>query len=336
MRSHHHSQSDQLSYHRKCAESVLGPIDWQSEHKGFCRCPGQHFHTKSNGPRDCMVHLDGSPRLYCFHNLCQKHVRLAISELRLAIYNIHAPFSSRPQPTDFARQYSARQGIEQQSLERLIHEMLPGIIKGFEWEDVIEHKLLPKVQTPQRFLAAMYRPTDVIWTGERFHTGKETHACHFQTVADWQASEMHGPLVCPSTFKPNIYSRSNANVLHRPYLVLDGDEVDPECRRKNAQKIEWTPEDKFRNLAASVALLNFLNLDTGLKLVAIVDAGNKSAHGWFRWPEERLLNHLTQIMKHLGFDPSMLRPAQPARLPGVIRPDTGRMQKLLYLNRHEL
>ena len=37
---------------RQVAEELLGPIDWQDAHSGFCKCPGEHLHTRPTGQRD--------------------------------------------------------------------------------------------------------------------------------------------------------------------------------------------------------------------------------------------------------------------------------------------
>ena len=42
---------------RQIAMSILDTIDWQTEVSGFCRCPGEGFHTSANGKRDCRVKM---------------------------------------------------------------------------------------------------------------------------------------------------------------------------------------------------------------------------------------------------------------------------------------
>src|SRR5512137_2786321 len=55
---------------RQVASQLLGAIDWQTEVSGFCRCPGEAFHTSANGKRDCRVNVDGAPTIFCFHASC--------------------------------------------------------------------------------------------------------------------------------------------------------------------------------------------------------------------------------------------------------------------------
>ena len=61
---------------RHMAEQILGAIDWQTEVSGFCRCPGEAFHTSGNGKKDCRVNVDGAPTIFCFHASCAPAARL--------------------------------------------------------------------------------------------------------------------------------------------------------------------------------------------------------------------------------------------------------------------
>src|ERR1039458_9433022 len=64
------------------ATQVLGAIDWQTEVSGFCRSPGEAFHTSSNGKKDCRVNVDGAPTIFCFHASCSAAVAEANRRLR--------------------------------------------------------------------------------------------------------------------------------------------------------------------------------------------------------------------------------------------------------------
>jgi hypothetical protein len=67
---------------RHVASQLLGAIDWQTEVSGFCRCPGEAFHTSANGKRDCRVNVDGAPTIFCFHSSCSPAVAEANKRLR--------------------------------------------------------------------------------------------------------------------------------------------------------------------------------------------------------------------------------------------------------------
>ena len=70
---------------RRVAMSILGAIDWQTEVRGFCRCPGEAFHTSANGKKDCRVNVDGVPTIFCFHASCAAAVAEANRRLRKEI-----------------------------------------------------------------------------------------------------------------------------------------------------------------------------------------------------------------------------------------------------------
>src|SRR3974390_827255 len=67
---------------RHVASQILGAINWQTEVSGFCRCPGEAFHTSSNGKKDCRVNVDGAPTIFFFHASCAAAVAEANRRLR--------------------------------------------------------------------------------------------------------------------------------------------------------------------------------------------------------------------------------------------------------------
>jgi len=99
---------------RKIAESVLGPIEWEDLHSGFCQCPGEHLHTTPTKERDCRVYLDAdeghAPTVFCFHGSCQDEITTTNFRLRSAIGkvtfratgNISGP---RPEPNIVANPF---------------------------------------------------------------------------------------------------------------------------------------------------------------------------------------------------------------------------------------
>ena len=67
---------------RQVAVQILGPIEWESEVTGFCKCPGEGLHTHANGKKHCRVSIDGAPTIYCFHSSCTAAVAEANLRLR--------------------------------------------------------------------------------------------------------------------------------------------------------------------------------------------------------------------------------------------------------------
>jgi putative DNA primase/helicase len=72
----------EIETRRVIAVELLGDIDWSTESRGCCACPGQHAHTTGNGEADCNVYLDKVPTIYCFHNHCQDILEVKNRELR--------------------------------------------------------------------------------------------------------------------------------------------------------------------------------------------------------------------------------------------------------------
>ena len=71
----HAVASRQLGVRQRIATNVLGAIDWKSDGKGYCECPGASLHTTGDGERDCVVLLTGAaPTIHCFHDHCKQVV----------------------------------------------------------------------------------------------------------------------------------------------------------------------------------------------------------------------------------------------------------------------
>jgi putative DNA primase/helicase len=75
----------EIKARQKIAGELLGEIDWTTETRGVCTCPGRYLHTTGDGAKDCEVYLDGAPTIHCFHNHCQGLCEGASHELRSRI-----------------------------------------------------------------------------------------------------------------------------------------------------------------------------------------------------------------------------------------------------------
>jgi len=71
---------------RQVASRLLGTIDCETEVSGFCRCPGEAFHTGGNRKKDCRLNVDGAPTILCFHASCAPAVAEANRRLRSSPY----------------------------------------------------------------------------------------------------------------------------------------------------------------------------------------------------------------------------------------------------------
>jgi hypothetical protein len=175
---------------------------------------------------------------------------------------------------------------------------------------ILEKYAGPVPKAPERslqeqrrlFLTTLFHPQDVLWIGEIFEK-------KFLTLEDWlKRRAIFGCFVSHCTFKPDSKSRCNDNVAERKYLVVESDEL------------------KSHEV---MAVFGALQQHHGLTLRALVSTGGKSIHAWLPWPEGDA-GDWAAVLKGYKCDPATLRPSQPVRLPGIIRPDTGRPQELLF------
>lgn len=79
------AQNVERETRQRIAIELLGEIDWKTETRGLCTCPGQHLHQSPNGTRDCEVRLDGAPTIHCFHAHCKGICEGVNHELRSRI-----------------------------------------------------------------------------------------------------------------------------------------------------------------------------------------------------------------------------------------------------------
>lgn len=300
------------------AESLLGPIDWRDSETGYCRCPGRDCHTRRDGRRDAILYLSGAPTLFCFHVSCQAAVAEANYRLRRALATGEMARAYRPS-LDQVKARQARESREAQ-LRQQARETLASIVEQ-PWNpaDMAESSPIRLNETPEDdwrlLLENLYEPSDVIWCGAVTDsctddaTPERKAACarHFRTVAEWlQESEAPGQFTCPSTFAEGAHSRSNANVLATPYLVVESDTL---SKPEIGAVFRW--------------LGNYLNLR------AIVDTAGKSLHGWFERPDAQQEARLRVTLPEMGCDPALFKLSQPCRLPGAMRGE--RRQQLVYL-----
>ncbi|MBK1835673.1 hypothetical protein [Roseibacillus ishigakijimensis] len=181
-------------------------------------------------------------------------------------------------------------------------------------------------QDPRHFLRTLYRPHELIWTGETWQSGEEHGQGRFRTVADWQKTELSelGPMVSPATWQAGALSRAAGNVQSSPFTVLDFDELDGK-----------TPETKAERDALvhhALAVTRWLVEVCEAKLAAIVHSGNKSLHVWIKTPDPAALDGLRDMAQAWGIDAGLIAaPEHPARLPGQYHLKSGNRSRTLWL-----
>lgn len=341
-----------LLLRKQIAESHLGNITWESDTKGTCNCPGADTHTNTGST--ATVFIDAVPNIHCFHASCKTKVSRATTRLRAAI-NVAEPYrptattertascsgdAESPAPAQQAVSKAgnlnpaiqennlaqpAREndnGIPEAELRRvrnLAKANLPDITAQYpidpdEWGDRSPIYLPEsRIDDDWRQLLRVMPREERIWIGDVKDSGQPEHARNFRLVRDWLNEEKcPGQFICPANFQEGSFQRSEANAIWTHFVIVESDKLSK----------------------ADVSSL-FLWLARSWRLVAVVDTGNKSLHGWYEEPvglnkKERAYNKA--ILDGFGCDISMLRPSQPCRLPGWLREDKNRWQTLLYLD----
>ena len=296
---------------RQVAEKVLGSIEWTGENFGVCNCPAEHLHTNKTGKNHTRVYINNEypPVVKCNHASCFGEVE----EINKRLYfeaKAGGTFEAMP------AQYNAEATRKVQERERIEHAK--DILKK-EYDSILSNysDKLPKgesipsdpVQMFNKHLR-LFKKDDILFHGNTF----DTHT--FKAAGEWakfaqDAKRVPNQYICQSNFINNPTGRLKDQVHESPYLVVEGD---------NSEKPE------------QIKVLNFL-IACGFNLVAVIDSGNKSLHGWFRRPKNYTEQEITALMECLQCDPASTRIAQPVRVAGGENAKTGNVQRLLYYNK---
>ena len=169
------------------------------------------------------------------------------------------------------------------------------------------------VESPRnssRVLQAIYEPSETIWSGGVYDSGKPQHECHFDTAKAFLTTKEIGDRVGCSTFKKESFGRTMDNVQERKIILAESDEM--------------TKSD-------SACLLHLFDL-LKLQVVAVIDTGGKSLHFWIRY-SKRALRLLTELVEPLKLDPGALSASHaPLRLPSCVHDITKKPARLFFLN----
>ena len=227
-----------------------------------------------------------------------------------------------------------QQSIKTQRLANTARKQREDLIRRYEWprEDVwddspqrIDCDLV--AEDPRHFLASLFQPSDLLWTGEVHQSGSDSHAARWKTCEEWSnnsAVSNIGPMTTPAVWQPGTISRSAANVLTAPYVVLDFDGFDGIK--------PTTPDELSRHVLDSLGIIRWLREGKGWQLAAILWTGGKSLHAWFHTPPPEVLETLHPVAKSLGMDAGLIgRPEHPCRLPGQIHQKSGKVSQVLWL-----
>lgn len=327
------STNELISASRLIVESLVEDVAWTDAEIGFCKCPGHDLHTNRTGKKDCAIYLGISeqraPTIYCTHDSCANAVASANHELRSRIGKLQYDPANKPTGEEVKRW---RNEARQKRLERRKRELiskawenqLPLIQDKFPWtlEDVVQDSPVDVLQLRRdgrpewaHLIELIYKPEDLVFIGALTDTGPG----HFKPAGEWLEvfGQAQGPrladdkvFISPWVWRKGATSKAKENAIGRRALVLESD-----------------------SLGEGVFPV-FKWLRQAMKLKAIVYTGGKSFHAWFEPPPPEFREELKAIAPALQLDAAMFRNAT-TRLPGAVRPDTGRNQDLIFLGRRD-
>jgi len=323
---------------RQVAFQILGAIDWQTEVSGFCKCPGEAFHTSANGKKDCRVNVDGAPTIYCFHSSCSAAVAEANRRLRREVnaspWELRLPSGQVLRSGDVLQagglvvprevvkaraKAEGREAGEQLLLESLraaAERFRPELFDFFRWPmaQILEDSplLVAERDADDQFRTwlKLWPACSTVWIGDVYSSGKPEHRTHFRPISEWyQIGPVMGNYTCGSSFKPGSCRRSNENLNGHRFLVIESDSL---------------TRDEVG------AVFAYLRRRLHYDLHCIIDTAGKSLHAWFDAPRNKVFeNRLKAGLQVFGCDPKVFTYSQPVRVPGAWR--DGKLQRLIWL-----
>lgn len=196
---------------------------------------------------------------------------------------------------------------------------------GFGEADLLEASPIqvdwPPEEDAFRVVPAIYPPTALLFIGGRCDPGP------VRTAAEWCAAFRAGAPV-PEHIIPNPLTGQHAETKDgKPSLRADACVSDYRCA---VVEFDEMPREQQIEFWAGCRLPVF----------ALIDSGGKSIHGWLmipgvitaeQWARDVGGLLYQQHLVPLGVDRACRNPARLSRMPGHLRQDTGRMQRVLFL-----
>lgn len=197
---------------------------------------------------------------------------------------------------------------------------------GFDQADLWEASPTRIDWPPERdgieVLRQLYRPEHRLFIGTRFDAG----AGHVRSVSEWIVRFERG-ISIPEHIVPNPLS-GKSGPTKESNLSFRADSCVARFRFATVE-FDTMPREKQIQFWAGAPL----------PIVALVDSGGKSIHGWVRidatdadeWTQ-RVEGRLFSFLTAVGVDGSCKNESRLSRMPGHFRVEKGRWQRLLYLN----
>jgi hypothetical protein len=297
--------------------TLLGDVEWDEHNPnvGYVRCPGHKKHTGKSGTKDTRIYLDGCPTLFCLHQSCKPLVEEANENIRGALQSVGFEM---PTASGEIMQRARDKRANARTAKRF-GENREFIYEQYAWPSLLSESSMSGSAAFHAMTSNLFNEDDIIWVGEPTWTGPR-HTGKFKKLADWYKVKwpLPGQFICPNPFRIGAHDRRLDNLADHRYFVVEGDDCSP------------IPDENKRRCAAIFKFLQATKPD--LRLKAVVDAGNKSLHGWYEYPGQDLYNWAKEVLPALGVDPATMRLAQPVRAPGFKR-SNGKDQKLLWISK---
>ena len=199
--------------------------------------------------------------------------------------------------------------------------------KGIEETDLYDAspERLPDspAEDTELLLQTIYKPDDYLFIGTQYDT-------KVRTVRQWPDFLKNNPtplpFICPNPVDGQLHLTKSGTLSYR---------CDEAVCKFNFAVLEFDTLSRNEQFAFWGKMLN------ELPVVALIDSGNKSLHAWIRVPNVHTFEEwkikieqkfFEQCLNPLGIDTACKNPSHMSRLPGCIRKETGRWQRLLYLN----
>lgn len=187
---------------------------------------------------------------------------------------------------------------------------------------------------PQRdaelVLSTVYEPDDLVWIGERYANG------------------IMGKTIRPAREWVDHFKAGGGTAPHIIVNPLDG------IRRKTKAGDKDTLRGDPNVIRFKYCLVEFDNLSredqirfwsaAKLPIVALIDSGGKSVHGWLDaqkladigtfevWQSEIKCRLYDRLLAPIGVDKACSNPGRLSRFPGHFREEKGKWQRLLWLS----
>lgn len=251
--------------------------------------------------------------------------REILDSIRNASLKIASPIHYRLQSTKFCRSKKLESIMKNnfEASEKLLSEISPIAIP----KDPRDQALL--------LISTLFNEDDLLFIGARSERGLIGE--NIRTAIDWRKIISDRSFALPNLIIPNPLTGQTA-------LKKDGQSssrCDAAVKSRRFVVIEFDCISLQRQLG-------FFH-KSGLPLIAIIGSGNKSYHAWLDidrffsiqnglspldW-DQLVIGGLKPALVAIGADGACFNPSRMSRLPGALREETKRIQKLIFINKRK-